>query len=131
MDDSLENVTAELAELAQTNLKEFTKKWFYYQDLEIDRSVESIEDMQDFAGFAFVLVDENGGREGEGDHADKTFAVVPVGSDQTIENGRVAAAIGYINFEGFYSSDYGTEWDSDVYVVTPVDVMVVQYHEVK
>lgn len=130
MDDSLENITAELAELAQTDLKAFAKKWFYYQDLEFDR-VDSIGNKRAFAGFTLFLVDENGGCEGGGDHADKTYAVVPTGSDLTIENGRVAAAVGYIGFEGFYASHYGTEWDGIVYVVTPVDVVVVQYHEVK
>lgn len=80
----------------------------------------------DLGGFVMIEVDKNGGSEGEGDSADVTYAIAPAHGKHS--NGRVEGAAAYIQYNGFYDSYNGTEWDSDATLVKPVDVMVVQYH---
>lgn len=92
-----------------------------------DTSVEEFESGKSLAGLDMFLVSEEGGSEGGGEHAERTFAIAPDGS--TVKAGRVEGALAYVEFYGYYSSYEGTDWDGGgSQVVEPVDVMVVQYH---
>lgn len=57
-------------------------------------------------GYTFTHEESFGG-EGKGDHAHHIYKAEKEGN------------IKYVKMDGFYSSDYGTEWDSAAYFVTP------------
>ncbi len=68
-------------------------------------------------GLTLRIAHRDGGREGEGDHVERVIAIVDiVGND-----------LAYIQQTGFYSSDYGTEWDDSWEQVYPREVKIIQY----
>lgn len=58
-----------------------------------------------------TLVEDHGGGEGDGE---TRFIVIKVGEQ-------------LFQYNGYYSSWDGTEWDDDLYEVEPYDVTVTQY----
>jgi hypothetical protein len=80
----------------------------------------SYRGMKTHHGMYIKLVNSVGGTEGGGEYAERTFAVRNVIGDTDVF---------YFEMAGSYDSYEGTEWD-DIYLVTPVQVMVTQYHAI-
>lgn len=67
--------------------------------------------------FIFYLADGIGGREGEGEYVSRIVAVFTEQND----------CIGYVQVTGFYTSDEGTEWDTDFVEVEPYVKRVIDW----
>lgn len=132
MATSLDHSTEQLAALANTNIKEFLEdfaaaneihNWWNGDEFEEEVMPSSWKPLEhpgaDLNGLRIDLVYSEGGGEGEGDHVERVFAIKNV--DGSI--------ISHFRLTGFYSSNYGTEWDepSEVERVYPRQVMVTQY----
>ena len=74
-------------------------------------------------GFTLRQVNAEGGGEGEGEHVERTYALVEV-TDPSVE-------IAHCEIVGYYMSHDGTTWDEAPYVVYPRQVMVTQYFKEK
>lgn len=69
-------------------------------------------------GFGVEVVQSDGGGEGEGENVDWVFEIAC---------GDLAV---YFNITGFYTSEEGVEWDDDITIVEPREVVVTQYFAV-
>jgi len=67
--------------------------------------------------FIFYLADKVGGYEGEGEYVSRVVAVF------TEQN----ECVGYVQVLGFYTSDNGTEWDTDFVEVEPYVKRVIDW----
>ncbi len=90
-------------------------------------NVDGFDSAKPWHGFDLIKVYEEGGGEGEGEHVEHVFAIAPAGSQAV--NGRIASALAYVAFYGYYQSNYGTEWDDEFMIVEPRDVTIVQYFQ--
>jgi hypothetical protein len=115
--------TAELATLAVEQPLKWLDAVLAAHDLE--QSDVGEMDGLELDGLQLIEVSSEGGCEGGGEHAEVTFAIAAKG--RVAKDGRVEGALAYVETTGYYSSDYGTEWDNGFYVVEPRDVTVVQY----
>ena len=68
----------------------------------------------------FCIIDSEGGGEGEGEHVERIVAVFKYGDHSD-------ALVGLVQVTGFYSSDYGTEWDTEYNEVTPKPKTVIAW----
>ena len=67
-------------------------------------------------GLSVVCKVREGGGEGEGESVHRVYAVVKDGVE-----------IAHFSTNGYYSSDYGTDWDNEYTTVYPRQVVVTQY----
>lgn len=67
-------------------------------------------------GLVLKCVESEGGGEGEGESVSRVYAVVKNGIE-----------IAHFTTNGYYSSDYGTDWDDIYTTVYPRQVVVTQY----
>lgn len=113
----------EMIELADRDPETFFKLFYAELDMKIDDFVGMYayggKNAREINGFTLKLVDSVGDAEGEGEHAEKTFALV-----ETI-NGEIEYA--HCQITGYYDSYMGTEWDGVPYPVFPKQIMVTQY----
>lgn len=70
-------------------------------------------------GFFLTQVDATGGNEGGGDYVERVFEIADVDG----------ISYGFVRQTGFYTSEYGTEWDYEITRVYPKQVVVTQYFE--
>jgi len=71
-------------------------------------------------GFSIACKVREGGGEGEGESVYRVYAVVKDGVE-----------IAYFATNGYYASDYGTDWDDEFTLVYPRQVVVTQYFTTK
>lgn len=114
--DELTNEQA--LQLAKTNPMEWIRTALRTEDIQAKHLVEL--EGETYNGLTIILVNSVGGREGEGDYAERTFAVRDEQGD----------AVFYFEIQGGYDSYEGTEWDEDFYIVKPVQVLVTQYQPI-
>lgn len=116
------------------NLKEFMKGFMDAHDFQTYNADElgsrdAPPGMPQFArlrthqGLMLVKVDDIGG-EGEGDHREVTYAIVPEGmfpvhGERTIHAKETPGAVAYVQFTGSYDSYNGTEWNDEFTSVSP------------
>jgi hypothetical protein len=120
MDESTE---LDLATLATTDARGFLQAFLEKSECGVSiNSVYEIEDLDDETtvdGFHLTLVDSEGGGEGEGEYVERTWKFThPDEPDFEM----------YVELQGRYDSYEGTEWDDEIYMVKPVEVLVTQYH---
>ncbi len=77
----------------------------------------------DVNGFTLKEVNAVGGGEGEGEHVERTYALIEASAPE-IE-------LAHCEIVGYYMSHDGTTWDEPPYVVYPRQVMVTQYFKEK
>lgn len=77
------------------------------------------------SNLSIKLVDGDGGGEGEGDYAQRTFEL-----NRADDNG-AKQTISYFKVEGFYSSYSGTEWEDSFTVVYPLTYIATKYADEK
>lgn len=68
-------------------------------------------------GLTLKLVHRHGGGEGEGEQVERVVAITDITGNE----------LSYVEQTGFYSSDWGTEWDDSWVRVYPHEVKVIQY----
>lgn len=77
-------------------------------------------DFVDGEKYWFCIVDSEGGGEGEGEYVERIVAVFKYGEPAD-------SLVGLVQVTGFYSSDNGTEWDTEYNEVSPKPKTVIQW----
>lgn len=116
MDNTTQYSPAEFAALAVSD----TKKWVSVFRNDDDVPVGELEDMcgEYINGCTIECVDSDGGYEGGGEHVERTFAISMAGSP---------VRLAHFQITGYYESNNGTEYDDEITIVFPREVMVTQY----
>jgi hypothetical protein len=119
MDDKIKYSSVEFAALAKSNplkwLEVFRNDEQYENELQPGEFEDACGDW--VLGCSLEVVESEGGYEGGGESASRVFAIVNSRDDR----------LGYFKITGFYSSYNGTEWDDEIEVVYPHEVLVTQY----
>lgn len=115
----------EFVELAKTDVKKAVQQWVNYiwddeNDEDVEFSVSSIENeyCKTLGSISLELVDSEGGREGQGEYVDRTFAFSQNGEQ-----------FSHFVIFGTYSSWEGIEWDEDITRMYPHRVMTTVWKD--